>query len=59
MEHTHCFSTEGSNAGGHYHGDLPAVKGVEEVEYEGYFNVAKTLYRVDKPVVTLERDLHE
>lgn len=59
MEHTHCFTTDGSNSGGHYHGDLEVGEGVEEVEYEGYFNVAKTLYRVDKPVVTLERDLHD
>ncbi|KAF9885419.1 hypothetical protein FE257_012941 [Aspergillus nanangensis] len=44
MEHTHCFSV-GSNAGGHYHGDV----GEEEVEYEGYFNTAKVIYRVDMP----------
>lgn len=43
MEHTHCFSTNGSNSGGHYHYDLPAGVGVEEVEYEGYFNTAKML----------------
>ncbi|KAI9927468.1 hypothetical protein MW887_003082 [Aspergillus wentii] len=42
MEHTHCFSAE-ENAGGHYHYDLKD----EEVEYEGYFNTAKVLYRVD------------
>jgi hypothetical protein len=42
---------EGENAGGHYHGDLDG----EEVEYEGYFNVAKTLYRIQRPTVTLER----
>ncbi|KAK3215734.1 hypothetical protein GRF29_8g973497 [Pseudopithomyces chartarum] len=51
MEHTHCASMEGENAGGHYHGDLDG----EEVEYEGYFNVAKTLYRIQRPAVTLER----
>ncbi|KAF2437532.1 mgc81809 protein [Karstenula rhodostoma CBS 690.94] len=54
MEHTHCASMDERDVGGHYHGD---VKG-EEVEYEGYFNVAKTLYRIEKPEVTLERDLH-
>lgn len=59
MEHTHSFSTNGSNAGGHYHYDLEAGEDGEEVEYEGYFNVARMLYRVDKPVVTLERDLHD
>ncbi|KAF2105413.1 hypothetical protein BDV96DRAFT_592494 [Lophiotrema nucula] len=56
MEHTHCASMEGKAAGGHYHGD---VEGEEEVEYEGYFNTAKTMYRIDRPEVTLERDLHE
>ncbi|KAL5435334.1 hypothetical protein PMIN05_007337 [Paraphaeosphaeria minitans] len=55
MEHTHCASMDGRNVGGHYHGDIDG----EEVEYEGYFNVAKTLYRIEKPEVTLERDLHE
>ncbi|KAK7180516.1 hypothetical protein DPSP01_006102 [Paraphaeosphaeria sporulosa] len=55
MEHTHCASMDGRDVGGHYHGDING----EEVEYEGYFNVAKTLYRIEKPEVTLERDLHE
>lgn len=59
MEHTHCFSTEGDR-GGHYHYDLPPGEGVaEEIEYEAYFNTAKTLYRIDKPEVILERDLHD
>ncbi|RWS12884.1 Ester hydrolase-like protein [Dinothrombium tinctorium] len=43
MEHTHCFSTHG--AGGHYHYDITP----DEIEYEAYFNVAETLYRVDAP----------
>lgn len=43
---------EGENCGGHYHGDIDG----EEVEYEGYFNVAKTLYRIEQPTVTRERD---
>ncbi|KAF7187129.1 Ester hydrolase C11orf54-like [Pseudocercospora fuligena] len=59
MEHTHCFSTHGANRGGHYHYDLPVGDGVEEIEYEAYFNTAKTIYRIDKPEVTLERDLHD
>ncbi|CAK1364653.1 unnamed protein product [Cercospora beticola] len=59
MEHTHCFTTDGSNRGGHYHYDLPPGEGIEEVEYEAYFNTAKTLYRIDKPEVTSERDLHD
>ena len=49
MEHTHCFSVE-KNEGGHYHYDmLPQESGGDEIEYEAYFNVAKTLYRIDKP----------
>ncbi|SMR48367.1 unnamed protein product [Zymoseptoria tritici ST99CH_1E4] len=59
MEHTHCFTVDGSNQGGHYHHDLDVGEGVEEVEYEAYFNAAKMLYRIDKPEVTLERDLHD
>lgn len=53
MEHTHCFSMD--DRGGHYHHDVEDA----EVEYEGYFNVAETIYRVDRPEVTLERDLHD
>ncbi|KAK3701891.1 hypothetical protein LTR37_015202 [Vermiconidia calcicola] len=55
MEHTHCFTTDGSNRGGHYHYDLEG----KDVEYEAYFNTAKVIYRIDKPEVTLERDLHD
>jgi hypothetical protein len=54
-KHTHCALMDGRDVGGRYHGDVEG----EEVEYEGYFNVARTLYRVEKPEVTLERDLHE
>lgn len=53
MEHTHCFSPDGENKGGHYHYDEGG-----DVEYEVYFNTAKAIYRIDKPEVTLERDLH-
>ncbi|KAK3674568.1 ubiquitin C-terminal hydrolase Ubp14 [Recurvomyces mirabilis] len=61
MEHTHCFSAiEGKDEGGHYHHDfLEGEQGSETVEYEGYFNVAKTLYRIDRPEVTLKEDLHD
>jgi hypothetical protein len=55
MEHTHCFSAGGENKGGHYHYD----EGGEDVEYEGYFNAARAIYRIDRPEVTLERDLHD
>jgi hypothetical protein len=64
MEHTHCFSAvEGRNEGGHYHYDLLAGEGEpgteEEVEYEAYLNVARTLWRIDRPEVTLQQDLHD
>jgi hypothetical protein len=55
MEHTHCFSAGGENKGGHYHYD----EGGEDVEYEGYFNAARAIHRIDRPEVTLERDLHD
>ena len=58
MEHTHCFTVDGSAdaggnepketaKGGHYHYDLDDTK--EEIEYEGWFNVAEYVYRVDQP----------
>lgn len=43
MEHRHCFSGHGE--GGHYHDDVTP----DEVEYEAYFNVAKVIYRIDRP----------
>jgi hypothetical protein len=46
MEHTHGFSIE-EGRGGHYHGDLEESR--DEVEYEGWFNVAEVLYRIDQP----------
>lgn len=55
MEHTHCFTADGSQRGGHYHHDLEG----DEVEYLAYFNTAKVVYRIDRPEVTLERDLHD
>ena len=45
IEHSHGF---GPNCGGHYHYDVTP----EEVEYEGYFNVAEKVFRVDRPKVT-------
>lgn len=47
LEHTHCFSVDGGNRGGHYHNDLDET--MEEVEYEGWFNTAEMLYRIDQP----------
>jgi hypothetical protein len=47
MEHTHCFSVDGGNRGGHYHNDLDETMG--EVEYEGWFHPAEQLYRIDQP----------
>lgn len=48
MEHTHCFGADGADGhqkGGHYHFDLDET--MENVEYEGWFNVAQVLYRID------------
>jgi hypothetical protein len=56
LEHTHGFSPNGGNAGGHYHYDLEEGG---EIKYEAYFNTAKMIYRLDKPAVTLEKDLHD
>ncbi|KIW17230.1 hypothetical protein PV08_04421 [Exophiala spinifera] len=52
MEHTHCFTEAGDGSaettkGGHYHYDVDDTK--QEVEYEGWFNVAESVYRVDYP----------
>lgn len=47
-EHTHCFGAddaEENRRGGHYHFDLDETMGV--VEYEGWFNVAEVLYKID------------
>jgi hypothetical protein len=57
LEHTHCFSPKGNNSGGHYHHDIEGLQ--EEIEYEGYFNTAKMIYRMERPSVTLARDLHD
>lgn len=46
-EHTHCFSVDSGNRGGHYHNDLDETMG--EIEYEGWFNIADMLYRIDRP----------
>lgn len=46
IEHTHCFSSHGD--GGHYHYDTTP----DEIEYEGYFNIAETIYRIDAPKET-------
>lgn len=48
MEHTHCFGAGGADEnqkGGHYHFDLDETK--DTVEYEGWFNIAEILYRID------------
>ncbi|KAL9618656.1 MAG: hypothetical protein Q9160_006623 [Pyrenula sp. 1 TL-2023] len=44
MEHTHCFSEDGT-VGGHYHADTTP----EEAEYEAYLNTADSVWRVDQP----------
>lgn len=47
-EHTHCFGADdaGENRrGGHYHFDPDET--MDTVEYEGWFNVAEILYKID------------
>jgi hypothetical protein len=44
VQHFHSASDE-KKVGGHYHIDTTP----DTIEYEGYFNVAATLYRVDQP----------
>ncbi|KAH7155992.1 hypothetical protein EDB81DRAFT_376645 [Dactylonectria macrodidyma] len=49
MEHTHCFEGDGPRGdrrGGHYHFDLDET--MDYVEYEGWFNAAEVLYRIDQ-----------
>lgn len=46
LEHSHCFSEHGD--GGHYHFDTTP----DTVCYEGYFNLAEAIFRVDPPKVT-------
>lgn len=46
LQHFHSFSKHGH--GGHYHYDTTP----EVVEYEGYFNVASEIVRIDRPTVS-------
>jgi len=46
VEHSHGWGE--NNQGGHYHYDTSP----DTVEYTGYYNIASTCYRIDKPVVT-------
>lgn len=43
-QHFHSFSLH--NEGGHYVQDVTP----DSMEYLGYFNVAESIYRIDKPV---------
>lgn len=45
MEHTHCFNLDTTDEAGHYHYDVTP----DTVEYEGYFNVAERVVRLDGP----------
>ncbi|KAK7080120.1 hypothetical protein SK128_006978 [Halocaridina rubra] len=45
IEHSHGY---GKDCGGHYHYDTTP----DAVEYEGYYNVAELMYRIDRPIVT-------
>ena len=42
-EHTHFHSYTKKNVAGHYHFDVTP----DEIEYEGYFNIAKEVHRVN------------
>lgn len=47
-EHTHCFGADDdkeTRRGGHYHFDLDET--MDTVDYEGWFNVAEVLYKID------------
>lgn len=45
VEHTHCYNLDTEDEAGHYHYDVTP----ETVEYEGYFNTAERVYRLDGP----------
>ncbi|XP_011867594.1 PREDICTED: ester hydrolase C11orf54 homolog [Vollenhovia emeryi] len=49
VQHFHSAYEE-NKLGGHYHNDTTP----DTIEYEGYFNVAATLYRVDQPLNKLQ-----
>lgn len=49
VQHFHSASDE-NKLGGHYHIDTTP----DTIEYEGYFNVATVLYRVDQPANKLQ-----
>ena len=45
VEHSHGY---GETYGGHYHCDVTP----DTVEYEAYYQVAETIYRIDRPIET-------
>lgn len=45
IEHTHCYNLDTQDEAGHYHYDVTP----DTVEYEGYFNTAERVYRLDGP----------
>jgi len=49
LEHTHFFSDH--NEAGHYHYDVTP----KEVEYEGYYVLCETVYRVQPPTISADR----
>lgn len=49
VQHFHSAFDE-TKMGGHYHIDTTP----DTIEYEGYFNMATTLYRVDQPPKKLQ-----
>lgn len=46
IEHFHCFSEHGE--GGHYHYDVTP----DHVQYSGFFSLAESVYRIDRPLAT-------
>jgi len=48
VEHSHGWSLNGKAEGGHYHYDLAP----DTVEYHGFYALAQTLRRIDRPATT-------
>ena len=51
-EHTHFYSSKKHcHEGGHYHYDVD-----KDVEYEGYFNIAQYIYRVEDATYNIDNE---
>eukprot|EP01084_Bolivina_argentea_P299746 516717_1 len=49
LEHTHFYALDGTHQGGHYHDDVTP----DIIDYEGYFNIAHSIHRIDDAVVNM------